>query len=80
MRSGAICDDKHPEADVQDPDVSHTANNIIYLLIPNNRKKAGALEQVDGRGASGPTGMTNSMKERAKEALEGRTGETDDED
>jgi hypothetical protein len=73
------CDDKHPEADVQDLDVSHSANNPICLLIVNKRKKAGALEQVEGMGARS-TGMTNSMKERAKEALAGRTGETDDED
>lgn len=29
---------------------------------------------------SGIIGMTETMKERAKEALVGRTGETDDED
>jgi hypothetical protein len=43
------------------------------------RKKAGAFELVDGR-SSRATGMTTSMKKRAKEALVGRTGETDDED
>lgn len=36
-------------------------------------------EPVDD-GRVGITGMTESMKERAKEALVGRTGETDDED
>ena len=35
---------------------------------------------MDGGSGSGVTGMTESMKERAKEALAGRTGETDDED
>jgi hypothetical protein len=40
--------------------------------------KAGAPNQVvDGGGAAG---MTDAMKERAKEALAGRTGETNDED
>ena len=50
-----------------------------FYICANNgiRKKARALEH-DGRGAA--TGMTESMKERAKEALAGRTGETDDED
>jgi hypothetical protein len=44
------------------------------------RKRAGAKER-DGEGGSGAVmGMTNSMKERAKEALVGRTGETDDEE
>ncbi len=44
------------------------------------RKRAGAKEQ-DGKGGSGAvTGMTNSMKEWAKEALVGCTGETDDEE
>jgi len=43
------------------------------------RKKAGALEQLDG-GSGSVTGMTTSMKERAKEALAGCTGDTDDED
>ena len=50
----------------------------MYLLITSIRKKAGALEQVGVR--AGPTGMTDLMKERAKGALMGRTGETDDED
>jgi hypothetical protein len=44
----------------------------------STRKKAGAPEQVAGAGAA--VGMTDSMKERVKEALSGRTGETDDED
>ena len=47
-------------------------------LITSIRKKAGASEQADSRGAV--TGMSELMKERAKEALMGRTGETDDED
>ena len=42
------------------------------------RKKAGASEQADSR--SGATGMTALMKERAKEALAGRTGDTDEDD
>jgi hypothetical protein len=48
-------------------------------LTMSPRKKAGAFELVDGR-SSRATGMTTSMKKRAKEALVGRTGETDDED
>lgn len=75
--SGADGDDKHPEANVQDLDVCRTVFDFTCLLITSIRKKAGASEQ-DGRGVA--TGMTESMKERAKEALVGRTGETDDED
>jgi hypothetical protein len=75
--SGADGDNKHPEADVQDLDVCHAVFDFTCLLITSIRKKAGASEQ-DDRGAA--TGMTESMKERAKEALVGRTGETDDED
>ena len=37
------------------------------------RKKAGAVEKVNHA-----SDMTASMKERAREALAGRTGETDD--
>ncbi|KAF8469362.1 hypothetical protein DFH94DRAFT_685318 [Russula ochroleuca] len=54
--------------------------NIQKRMFRTLMKKAGALDQEDGRGGRGPTGMTESMKERAKEALAGRTGETDDED
>jgi hypothetical protein len=43
------------------------------------RKRAGASEPVDN-GMGGIAGMTESMKERAKEALAGRSGDTDDED
>jgi len=50
----------------------------MCLFIISLRKKVGASEQVDSRG--GATGMTELMKERAKEALVGRTGETDDKD
>jgi hypothetical protein len=51
------------------------------MLTMSIRKKAGALEQPDSMsGSVAAVGMTNSMKERAKEALVGRTGETDDED
>jgi hypothetical protein len=51
------------------------------MLITCIRKKAGALEQVDGESSGRRAmGMTPSMKERAREALAGRTGETDDED
>ena len=42
------------------------------------RKRAGATE-LDVTGGSGAAvGRTSSMKEHAKEALTGRTGETDD--
>ena len=45
------------------------------------RKKAEALDVDDDRDRSGGfAGMSMSMMERAKEALAGRTGETDDED
>ena len=50
------------------------------FLIMSIRKKAGAVERVDGGSVNGLAGMTDLMKERAKEALLGRTGETDDED
>ena len=43
------------------------------------RKRAGATDQ-DGVRSGATAGMSNSMKERAKEALAGRTGETDDEE
>jgi hypothetical protein len=49
------------------------------MLIMSIRKKAGALDQMN-HGTSAARGMTQSMKERAKVALAGRTGETDDED
>jgi len=52
---------------------------LTCLLITGFRKKAGASAQVDS-GKGGPAGMTETMKERAMEALAGRTGETDDED
>ena len=44
------------------------------------RKRAGATEPdvTDRSGAA--VGMTSSMKEHMKEALAGRTGETDDKD
>ena len=51
----------------------------LYLLIKSTRKKAGALHLGDGLTGSG-TGMSMSMREWAKQALTGCTGETDDED
>ena len=54
---------------------------MIHTFADNEiRKKAGASDQVGGGSGSGAMGMTESMKERAKEALAGRTGETDDDD
>jgi hypothetical protein len=79
VRPGANSDNEHPETDVQDFDVSHTTYTFICLLMTSTRKKAGATE-VDDVGMSRPKGMTDLMKERAKAALAGRTGETDDED
>jgi hypothetical protein len=76
VQFGPNSDNKHPEADVSVIDVSQFTYNFIYLLITNTRKRAGASEQASGATA----GMSESMKERAKEALAGRTGETDDED
>ena len=35
---------------------------------------------MDSNGGSGTAGMTEAMKERAREALVGRTGEINDED
>jgi hypothetical protein len=79
--SGPNSDDKHPEADVQDIDVSYSFQIFTYLLITSIRKKAGASDQLDGRGSGvGCMGMMTSMKERAKLALQGRTGDTDNED
>jgi hypothetical protein len=75
---GADSDNEHLEADVQNVDVSLATYNFTFLLITSIRKKAGALDQVDSRSSGG--GMTPSMKKRAKDALAGRTGETDDED
>lgn len=75
---GANGDAEHPEADVHDLNVSPAAFDFTCLLITSIREKAGASEQADSRGAA--RGMTESMKERAKAALVGRTGETDDED
>jgi hypothetical protein len=49
------------------------------MLTTGIRKRAGASNLVDSNSGSG-AGMTAPMKERAKEALAGRTGETDDED
>ncbi|KAH9994603.1 hypothetical protein BJV77DRAFT_961322 [Russula vinacea] len=54
--------------------------NLLALVFTMIRKKAGASDQVGGGSGSGAMGMTESMKERAKEALAGRTGETDDDD
>jgi hypothetical protein len=65
-------DNKHPETDVQDLNVSHTAYNFLCLLIIIIRKKAGATEKVIGTGGSGPSGMTDFMKELAIEGLAGR--------
>ena len=77
---GADSDDKHPETDVQDIDVSLIFSIFTsYLLIKSTRKKAGALHLGDGLTRSG-AGMSTSMRERAKQALTGHTGETDDED
>jgi hypothetical protein len=77
---GANSDNKHPETDVQDINVSQAARNFSHQLMMSIRKGAGAVERVGGAGMNGPVGMTDSMKERAKEALVGRTGDTDDED
>ena len=49
------------------------------MLTMSIRKSAGASELVDSNRGSG-AGMSALMKERAKDALAGRTGETDDED
>jgi hypothetical protein len=50
----------------------HTSTNKLV-----SRKKAGA---TDDTGEGVVSGMTESMRKRAREALAGRTGETDDED
>lgn len=63
---------------VQDVDVSHATYSFTYPLTISIRKRAGALEQAEDR-SSAAVGMTESMMEQAKEALAGRTGETDDE-
>lgn len=78
MLPGANGDSENPEADVHELNVSHAAFDFTCPLITGIREKAGASEQADSRGAA--RGMTESMKERAKKALAGRTGETDDED
>jgi hypothetical protein len=53
----------------------HSATNDNVLF----RKKAGAVDDgADGRGII--SGMTEASKERARAALAGRTGDTDDED
>ena len=44
------------------------------------RKRAEATEPDVTGGSGAAVGMTSSMKECAKEALAGHTGETDDED
>ena len=44
------------------------------------RKRAGAIEPNVTGGSGAAVGMISSMKECVKEALAGRTGETDDED
>lgn len=51
----------------------------MSVLIMSVRKKAGAA-CMESNGGSGTAGMTEAMKERAKEVLMGRTGETDNED
>ena len=80
MCPGADSDNKHLEMYVQDIDVSLIFSIFTsYLLIKSTRKKAGALHLGDGLTGSG-AGMSTSMRERAKQALTGHTGETDDED
>ena len=54
--------------------------NFTYLLIMTIRKRAGAIEPNVTGGSGAAVGMISSMKECVKEALAGRTGETDDED
>jgi len=77
---GANSDNKHPETDVQDIDVSLIFSIFTsYLLIKSTRRKAGTLHLGDGLVGS-TVGMSMSMKEQAKQALTGHTGETDDED
>jgi hypothetical protein len=49
------------------------------MLIMRIRKRAGVSNLVDSNSGSG-AGMTALMKEQAKEALAGHTGETDDKD
>jgi hypothetical protein len=49
------------------------------MLTMRIRKRAGVSNLMDSNSGSG-VGMTAPMKERVKEALAGRTGETDDED
>ena len=49
------------------------------MLITSIRKKAGALDQVDGRRRRS-LGMMTTMMEHAKEALAGHTGKTDEEE
>ena len=76
MLPGANGHDQHLEADVQDIDVSNATFNFTCLLMTCIRKKAGASEQAVSRGVA--MGMTESIKQRAMEALAGHMGETDD--
>ena len=79
VRTGANRDNEHPDAVVQNADVSIGFDLYVSALIMNVRKKAGAV-RTESNGGSGTAGMTDAMKERAKEALLGRTGDTNDED
>ena len=74
---GPNSDNEHPETDVQDFDVSHTTYGFTCLLMTSTRKKAGTTD-VGDIGRSRPKGMTDSMKEQAKAAPAGRTGETEE--